>query len=244
MVRHVKCNFEKMGYKAALQHYSPKQSERESHIKVPLVDTLEKAEINNKHATPSHYFLNKLLATADKNSDKKSGDYRYDFETKMYSSYLRLIVGPLAYQTIHQNLQAAIPSLTSVNRYIRASNCHITEGILRCDELLVYLKERNLPLVVSLAEDGTKVRDCVQYSSIHNQLVGFTLPVSSVSGLPIPLSYPARNSTELMEHFSNGNSVSTFINVIMAQPMADVPPFCLIVFGSDSRYTSNDHIYT
>lgn len=240
MVMHVKCKFEEMGYKAALQYYSSKQDEYESHIKVSTVNTVEKSEKNNNHATPSHYFLNKLLATADKNSERKSGGYRYDFETKMYSSYLRLIVGPLAYQTIHQNLQAAIPSLTSVNRYIRASNCNITEGILRCDELLIYLKERNLPLAVSLAEDGTKVRDCVQYSSIHNQLVGFTLPVSSVSGLPIPFSYPARNSTEIMEHFLNGNPVSTFINVIMAQPIADVPPFCLLIFGSDNRYTSND----
>lgn len=240
MVLHVKNKFEKIGYNAALQHFGSIQNDCVSQNKVQTVDSVEKSEENSSYDTPSHYFLNKLLATANRNSKRNSGGYRYDWETRMYASYLRLIVGPLAYQTIHQNLKAAIPSLTSVNRYIRASNCHITEGILRCDELLIYLKERNLPLVVSLEEDATKIRDRVQYSSMHNQLVGFTLPVSSVSGLPIPFSYPARNSTEILGHFSNGNAVSTFINVIMAQPMADIPPFCLIIFGTDSRYTSND----
>lgn len=242
MVMHVKSKFDKMGYNAALQHFSSIPSECESHSKTPTVNIVIKDEesSNNNNTTLSHYFLNKLLATADENSKRKSGGYRYDFETKMYSSYLRLIVGPLAYQTIHNNLQAAIPSLSSVNRYIRASNCHITEGVLRCDELLMHLKERDLPLAVALGEDATKVRDYVQYSSINNQLIGFTLPISNVTGLPIPFSYPARNATEIFDHFCNGNSVSTFINVIMAQPMADVPPFCLLVFGSDSRYTTND----
>lgn len=230
---HVKTSIEKLGISDGVTKFSLAQHKCE--MSQPALQDIE----NGNCETLSHFFLKKLLSAADKNSNRMKGGYRYDPEVKMFASYLRMIVGPLAYETIHRNLEAAIPSLPSVNRYIRASKCHINEGILRSNELLIYLKERNLSLDVALSEDGTRVVDKPQYCSGTNQIVGFVPPINK-NGMPVPFHYPARNANEILLHFSNDYEVSSYINVIMAQPIADVPPFCLLIYGTDNKYTSND----
>lgn len=187
----------------------------------------------------TNYLLNKLLSAADKNSNREKGGYRYDADIKLYASHLRMLCGPLAYETLQKNLEGALPSLPSTNRYIRSSNCHIFEGVLRSEELLIYLEERNLPLVVSLSEDATRIVGKVQYDSITNQLVGFIPPINSQNGMPVALTFPARNTEEMFDHF-NSNLPSHFLNIIMAQPIAHVPSFCLLIFGSDNKYTANE----
>lgn len=190
--------------------------------------------------TKAQFFLNRLLANAIRNGCRKKGGHRYDDVDKLFASYLRMIIGPMAYETLYRNLEGALPSLSSANRYIRASNCHVTEGILRCEELSIYLKERKQSPIVCLAEDGTRMVGKVQYDSISNQLVGFVLPTNTETGMPIPFAYPARNATEIVNHFLNENAVASFLNVIMAQPLDGAPPFCLLLFGSDNRYTASD----
>lgn len=160
-----------------------------------------------------------MLAAANQNSCRRKKGYRYDDEMKQYASYLRMIIGPMAYETIQKNLEAAIPALPSTNRYIRSSNCHIVEGVLRCDELLVYLQKRKFPFEVSLSEDGTRIVDKVQYDSVTNQLIGFMPPINKKNGMPIPFNYPARNAAEIVNHFSNQNETSSFLNIVMAQPL-------------------------
>lgn len=120
-----------------------------------------------------------------------------------------------------KKLQHSLPSLPSTNRCIQSSNCYIIDGIFRNEELLIYLKERNLPLVVSISEDATRIQERAQYDSYTNQLVGFTLPLDNRTGMPIPYSYPARNATEICYHFSVENSISNFLIVVMAQPIVD-----------------------
>lgn len=193
------------------------------------------------NSTQTHYFLQKLLLTADENV-KKGGrcGFRYGADIKYFASYLRMLVGPFAYETLQKNLSYSLPSLQSTNRYIRSSGCNITEGILRNEELAVYLGERSLAPVVCISEDATRISGRVQYDSKSNQLVGFVLPLNDETGSPIPFAFPARDSEEILHHFSNNNTVSSFLNVIMAQPMAKVPPFCLMIYGSDNKYTSLD----
>lgn len=195
-----------------------------------------------EHSTQS-YFLDQLQSTANQNSTREKGGYRYDDDTKKFSSYLRMLVGPLAYETIHRNLECAMPSLPSVNRYVQSSKSPINEGILRCDELKLYLTERGItdPFAVSLSEDATRIVSKVQYDRKSNQLMGFVLPMSNENGMPIPFSYNARNAEEILQHFSGKNKIATFLNVIMVQPIAKhVPAFCLLLFGSDNQYSSKD----
>lgn len=94
---------------------------------------------------------------AERNGPREKGGYRYDPEIKRYASLFKMLSGALAYETLQKNLSFSLPSLPSVNRYIRSANCHIIDGILRREGLLIYLKERDLPLIVSLSEDATRI---------------------------------------------------------------------------------------
>lgn len=191
--------------------------------------------------TRTNFFLNKLQTVAKFNFSKKSKEgFRFDDEIKMYAAYLRMICGPLAYNTIQRNLEGALPALVSANRYINRSEYAVAEGVLRSKDLLKYLTELNSPLAVCISEDCTRVEGRIQYDSKTNQIIGFTAPINKLTGLPMPFAFPARNAEEIFNYFSSENSVSSFVDIIMAQPLANVPPFCLAIFGSDSKYTSTD----
>lgn len=200
------------------------------------------AENETQSNVPSrtHFFLNKLMSAANQNVNRKKGGYRYDNSVKKYASYLRMIAGPLAYETIQKNLPCSLPSLSSTNRYIQKSNCRITEGVLRSEELLNFLNERKLEKAVTLSEDATRIVGQVQYNVKTNQITGFVLPINNKNGMPVPFSYPARSADEIMEYFDREHSVSPLVNAIMAQPIGNGPPFCLMIYGSDNKFTSDD----
>lgn len=228
LVNHVKMKTDEKGTNSGLSHFKTKMS----------IKTMPEQQVQSESKT--HYFLNKLISAANRNAKREKGGYRYDEDIKFYASYLRMITGPLAYETLQRNLEHSLPSLTSTNRYIRSSGCDVSEGILRCEELSLYLKNRNLDPFVCISEDATRIVGKVQYDSKSNQLVGFVLPLNSRTGMPIPFVYPARNSKEIIKHFNDNNQLSSYLNVIMAQPVANVPPFCLAIFGSDNKYSAYD----
>lgn len=184
--------------------------------------------------------LRKLVETSIQNSTRKPNGFRYDETTKDFAAYVRMMAGPLAYETIQANLFGAIPSLPSTNRYIHRTHSTIVEGVVRCHELLQYLNERNLERTVSISEDATRIIGRVQYSRHTNQLLGFTLPIDTSTGLPVPFSYLARSFSEICQHFMANHPISEFANIVMAQPLADVTPFCLLIFGSNNKYNSDD----
>lgn len=233
IVHHVKNVVDGKGVNTGLNYFSTISLEHEKRI-----ENVSNQIENQDHKTRTHYFLNKLVSTANQNVTRKKGGFRYDNDIKFFATYLRMIAGPLAYKTIQQNLVLSLPSLPSTNRYIHSTNCHIIEGVLRADELYTYLTERNLPLVVCLSEDATRIVDKTQYNPSTNQISGFVAPLKE-NGMPVAFNYPARNAEEIAQHFLNENSVSTFVNIIIAQPLGDVSPFCLLVFGSDNKYTAD-----
>lgn len=192
-----------------------------------------------KETTRTHYFLNKLISAADRNSVREKHGYRYDDDVKQFATYFRMLAGPFAYDTLQRNLECALPAISSTNRYIRKMKCNIAEGVLRSEELRIYLEERNLPLQVSLSEDATRIDGRVQYHFKSNQIVGFVLPIDLQTGMPIPFSYKARNNREILQHFAYGETAH-FVNVVMAHPLGKAAPFCLLVFGTNSKYTAED----
>lgn len=190
-------------------------------------------------SSQTHKFLYQLLQNADKNFDRKQPGNRYDEDTKQFTTYVRMTGGAFTYDTWYHNLVGAIPSLSSVNRYIRENDEFVIDGKLRCNELLAYLKKRHLELVVSLSEDATRINGRVQYDKKSNQIYGFPAPVDKQTGMPIPLSFPARNAEEIGSYFSSSSQLAGYVNVIMAQPLANVAPFCLMMFSSDNKYTAD-----
>lgn len=139
-------------------------------------------------------------------------------------------------------MPAAIPAISTIDRHIYRSNCHVIEGIPRFDELSLFLEERGLEKVVSISEDATRIVGRIQYDSSTNQIVGFTLPLDPKNGMPIPFSFSAHDASVIIDHFANNNSISAFVNVMMAQPIGSKysPHFCLLIYGSDNKFTSHD----
>lgn len=197
--------------------------------------------IETQQKAVKSYLLNRLITTAQRNESKKKGGYRYDTDVKAIGTYVRLLTGPFAYETIQRNMDCSLPSLSSTNRYIRSFNCYIVEGVLRSSELQKYLIDRKLPPIVCLSGDETRIENAIQYDAKTNQITGFTLPLNKSSGLPIPLQYPARNATEIIQHFSIQNPISNNLYVVMAQPLGqNAAPFCLLAYGTDKKYNATD----
>lgn len=166
--------------------------------------------------------------------------YRYGNDLKRLLVYNRIMSGPLAYKSLQLNLPGCFPSTSTLNRYIHRSDHAIIEGQLRVEELLIYLKERNESLWVSLSEDATRVENKIQYDSRTNQLIGYVLPINKANGMPIPFYYKARSADEMLKYLCSEEPVAHFANTIMAQPFGGAAPFCLAVFGSNNQYRSVD----
>lgn len=148
-------------------------------VSCSMVNNVNEESFNRPH------LLNKLIEAADRNATRKPGGYRFGICEKSFATYLRMIAGPLAYGTIQKNLPTALPSLSSTNRYVRKMNCRVNEGILRCNELRLFLEHRNWPKVVSLSEDATRIIGRVQYDRKTNQVIGFVQPIAKENGMPI-----------------------------------------------------------
>lgn len=187
--------------------------------------------------THTHAILKKLLENANRNRHRPAAGYRYDREVKDWAAFIRMLAGPLGYLAIQENLCLALPSLSTINHFIQNTKV-IKEGVLRPDELALYLTQRNLPLTVCISEDATRIQGRVQYDSRSNEIVGFVLPINSENGLPKPSMIKARNTEEIVSHFTRKIPTASFVNTIMAQPIGKVPPFCLLIFGTDCRFTT------
>lgn len=184
--------------------------------------------------------LQNMVNSAERNMDRKKAGYRYDLLSKMFAAYIFMLSGPLAYETLNANLPFSLPSTSTVHRFLADNGPQVIEGKMRTKELLQYLKTRNLPLIVSLSEDATRITAKVLYDPNTNQLIGFALPLDK-NGMPIPFAFPARNASEIQKHFSDStNHISSTAYVQMAQPLdRNVPPFCLMIFLTDNTFTAD-----
>jgi hypothetical protein len=85
-----------------------------------------------------------------------------------------------------------------------------------------YLEDRNLPLVVAISEDATRVVTKIEFDSRFNQLVGFVAPYDD-NGLPQTLIFPAKSAKQIYHHFTNYRKACNCI-IIMAQPIVPGKP--------------------
>lgn len=193
----------------------------------------------SQNETQTHYVLNRLLETANQNKLRHKAGYRFYPDVKQWAVGLRNIAGPTAYTMLQKNLDLALPSLSTVNYLMHNKGPAMIEGVPRLKELRIYLLERNMPLTICLSEDATNIENRVQYDSKKNILVGFVPPLDQ-NGMPIPLMFKARHAEEIVQHFCNNIPTSTSIITVMAQPIGNAPPFCLLAFGTDTKFVGED----
>lgn len=215
-----------------------------STLSTKLNDTLKALppKISQIHGEPSashrSQFLKMLIDISIQNSDSSSSRYHYNDVVKKFSIYLFYIGGRLLYETIYENMKGVLPSISTLNNYVAKSGGKIEEGVFDYDGLCTFLEERNLPKVVWISEDGTRVTGKIEYDSKSNKLVGFTLPL--VDGLPQTDTFLATSAKAIQNCFLT-SCKSNYAYTVMAQPLSNsAPPYCLVVFGTDNRFDSND----
>ncbi len=72
--------------------------------------------------------LQTFVESAERNCDRKKQGYRFDELTKMFSAYIFMLSGPLAYETLNANLPLSVPSVSTVSLFIRDNGTYFVEG--------------------------------------------------------------------------------------------------------------------
>ncbi|KAE8739820.1 hypothetical protein FOCC_FOCC014670 [Frankliniella occidentalis] len=179
--------------------------------------------------------LQALVQCHKDNKDKKPTGRRYKDELiKNFSISSRDLAGKQSYEFWCKNLP--MPALSTVAVYAEKSTDHFVEGEFRFPELVKYLDDRNLGREVWLSEDGTRIKVQVQYDPRTNQLVGL-VPELDKNGLPKVASFVADSAENIKQQLLD-NTPSNYEYVLMAQPMADVAPFSLCLFGTDNKFSA------
>jgi hypothetical protein len=152
---------------------------------------------------------------------------------------LRLMGGKNFYEIFSSNLEGVVPSLRSIDRKIAQFQLPEKEGEIRAKDLVEYLRQHDLPLVVSIAEDATAVTGRLGYSHRFNSVVGFGLPLQ-INGLPNSKDAEVNSADDFVSIFRSYERAST-VMVVMAQPLSNsVSPLRICSFGSNNRFTSDD----
>ncbi|KAK3917567.1 50S ribosomal protein L4 [Frankliniella fusca] len=202
-----------------------------------LLAAMEMSEEKKNGQVRFSNFLQSLIESAKNNFSKKDSGKRYSSNLKDMCTYLIFIVGGfLCYMVMYRNLP--IPSVSTIRANLSSKDT-IREGYFRFKELSDFLTARNLPRIVSISEDGTRVKGQIQYDRKTNQIVGFVLPLDK-NGLPSVGKYPATSARTISNYFEE-NTVSNIAYCLIAQPMApNAPSFCLALFGTDNKFESTD----
>lgn len=184
------------------------------------------------------HFLDVLIKHAIKNHGRFKEGRRYDSKLKLFAAYLYLYGGRSLYEILSTNLKLGLPSLKTVNRTVRAEMDY-KEDDLRIEELLLYLDLKKYPRNVCIEEDQTRVKGRIEYWSKTNQLVGFVLPISA-NGVPEKNCFLATSASTIKNVFLK-NTMSSYINVVVAQPMQDgAYPFCIASYGTINKFDANE----
>lgn len=140
-------------------------------------------------------FLKKLLEIAQNNLKGPQSKNLYDTPTKKIALYIFYVDGRLLYETLHANLGNSLPSISTLNRFLATNRQSLEEGEIYFEGLLGYLTKRNLPKIVWIAENATRVTSKIKYNSKSNKVVGFTLPLKN--GVPVTDKYIASSAEKI-----------------------------------------------
>lgn len=164
-------------------------------------------ESSSNSSDNSTEILKLLIKSSENNCRKdKSQGYRYDEVLKLFAVYMYMFSGRSGYETLQSNI--ALPSISSVTKYLKKNGPNISEGELRGDQLKIYLDQFEIKHIW-LSEDATRIINRVQYNSFNNELIGFVLPLNDNNGMPIKSVYKARSAREIEEHFNKEPPVSS-----------------------------------
>ena len=185
--------------------------------------------------------LQRVLHNIAQNSGKAPKQRRHDTVLKKFATVLYIFAGAMAYEFLHQNLPQALPSLRTVQGIVYSQYTHIEEGKFRFNELVEHLSKHNLPYLVTIAEDATRIVRRVEYDSATNRCVGFVIPSNESGFLQID-TYLAV-SFNAIEHMFTTSTIAKYAYMYIAQPLQEgAPSFCLACVGTDNKFSAAEVI--
>lgn len=129
-------------------------------------------------------FLNEMIASMKRNTGHAAQGHRFEQDMKLICTYMRIISGKLAYESLSANTSPAVPSSRSINRYIYRSRTNVIKGVVRGKELKDHMLALNAEPFVNLSEDATRINGRVKYVAKQDRISGFCLPIDG-DGMPI-----------------------------------------------------------
>ena len=184
--------------------------------------------------------LQQIISNAEQNASRLPQGARHPEVVQKFATSLFIYTGPLAYEFLQQNLSQSLPSVRTVQRIIRKEYKVLCEEEFRFEDLTAHLTRYNVPHIVTIGEDATRVISRVEYDSETDRCVGFVLPVNQF-GLADGDSFLAI-SFEAIERMFSAHEISKYAYVYMVQPLAaPVPSFCLACFSPNNKFTS-EHV--
>lgn len=202
--------------------------EENEYLKKQLCLAMCKVTPADKVNVPS--LLSLLLEYAKKNSGRSSEGWRYEKVIKELGFLMFSLGGLALYEILSCHDNFPLPSVSTVRRMIYSKEA-FQKGSLRAKELTKFLDCNNLPPVVFLCEDATRVTGRIQYHAASNQSVGFTLPLDS-HGLPKVGYFLATSAPKIAEYLSKFLT-SCNAYCVLAVPMKVGAPFCLTMYSTD-----------
>ncbi|XP_062554392.1 uncharacterized protein LOC134219622 [Armigeres subalbatus] len=214
--------------------YSPRDSIQDDNKL--FLGLLEKLPLTNMMKT----MIRETITNGYKNiitAKSEAKGARYTTESKNIGAYFYLMGGKKDYEELVVNL--GLPSLSTILRHIRKSCNKIVEGQLRIGKLLEFLEARNLPKIVFISEDGTKISPRVRYDIASDQIAGLCPRLDS-NGIPEIGSFPAK-TPELIKNHMEMNPKSTMVYVVLATPMTTKTlSFNLLSFGTNNKFSIDE----
>lgn len=142
-------------------------------------------------------FLQKLIDVSQENSQRLKN--KYDDTLKKFATYLFYTGGRLLYESLQSNLKNALPSISALSRFWHDTAPPLEEGEIDFVGLVKHCDDRNIPKIVWLAEDATRITGKIEYDPRTNKVIGFVLPLKD--GLPDKNSFLATCAKAMESYF-------------------------------------------
>ena len=202
-----------------------------------LLQQGQKAEANDIDAAAP--ILQSLLESAKRNSNKVPTQRRHSSIFKKIGTLLYIYAGSMTYHFIQQNMQEALPSLSTIQSIVQSQYHHIEEWTYQFDALITHLKKHCAPPIVTVAEDATQIVKRVEYDPVTNKCVGFVLPLDD-DGNPKTNACLA-TSFKAIEGMFKHLVVSKYAYLYVVQPLKEgTPSFCLAYMGTNNKFTAKE----
>lgn len=235
--------------------YQKRQLEKISkiHVNQPSIINFLQEEIKLKKVMQENVELNRKIKDLnnERAMDQLSSNFLRDLVTlnqakaKFYSEDIKkfcvklyLQGGALLYNTLYAALEKKFPCLSTIQKYINSKEDFIyTQGALKIESCITYLRKCDYGVDIFLSEDMTKVKPRRRYCSYDDSIVGLVMPLDPDNGMPLLDVFKfisIENSMALIEKYK----IAEYINVLMVQPIKpNSSPYCALIYGADSSYS-------